>query len=61
MIISDNGTELASRATFAWARDHRIEWQYIIPGKAMKNGCVECFNGKMRNELLNEPLFFTLH
>lgn len=60
MIVSDNGTELTSHAIFAWARDHKIEWHYITPGRPMQNGYVESFNGKMRDELLNETLFFSL-
>ena len=60
MIVSDNGTELTSHAIFAWAKDHKIEWHYITPGKPMQNGYVESFNGKMRDELLNETLFFSL-
>ena len=60
MIVSDNGTELTSHAIFAWARDHKIDWHYIAPGKPMQNGYVESFNGKMRDELLNETLFFSL-
>jgi transposase InsO family protein len=60
MIVSDNGTELTSHAIFAWCRDHKIDWHYIAPGKPMQNGCVESFNGKMRDELLNETLFFSL-
>lgn len=60
MIVSDNGTEFTSHAIFAWARNHRIDWHYIMPGKPMQNGYVESFNGKMRDELLNETLFFSL-
>ena len=60
MIVSDNGTELTSHAIFAWCRDHKIDWHYIAPGKPMQNGYVESFNGKMRDELLNETLFFSL-
>jgi putative transposase len=60
MIVSDNGTELTSHAVFAWCRDHKIDWHYITPGKPMQNGYVESFNGKMRDELLNETLFFNL-
>mgnify|MGYP003336424280 CR=1 FL=1 len=37
-----------------------IEWHYIAPGKPMQNGFVESFNGRMRDELLNETLFFTI-
>ena len=49
MIVSDNGTELTSHAIFAWAKDQRIAWHYIMPGKPMQNGYVESFNGKMGN------------
>lgn len=60
MIVSDNGTELTSNAIFAWCKDHKIDWHYIAPGKPTQNGFVESFNGKMRDELLNETLFFGL-
>ena len=60
MIVSDNGTELTSHAIFTWCKDHKIDWHYIAPGKPMQNGYVESFNGKMRDELLNETLFFSL-
>lgn len=60
MIVSDNGTELTSHAIFAWCKVHRIDWHYIAPGKPMQNGYIESFNGKMRDELLNETLFFSL-
>ena len=61
LIVSDNGTEFTSHAIFTWAKDQRIEWHYIMPGKPMQNGYVESFNGKMRDELLNETLFFSLN
>lgn len=57
MIVSDNGTELTSTAIFTWAQEQRIDWHYIAPGKPMQNGYVESFNGRMRDELLNESLF----
>jgi transposase InsO family protein len=60
MIVRDNGTELTSYAIFAWCKDYKIEWHYISPGKPMRNDYVESFNGKMRDELLNETLFFSL-
>ena len=37
-----------------------MEWHYIAPGKPMQNGYVESFNGRMRDELLNETLFLSL-
>jgi len=60
MIVSDNGTEFTSTAIFAWAQEQRINWHYIAPGMPMQNGYVESFNGRMRDELLNETLFQSL-
>jgi len=60
MIVSDNGTEFTSTAILAWAQDHGVDWHYIAPGKPTQNGFVESFNGRMRDELLNESLFFGL-
>ena len=60
MIVSDNGTELTSSAVLAWSGDAGVEWHYIAPGKPTQNGFVESFNGRMRDELLNETLFFTV-
>jgi transposase InsO family protein len=60
MIVSDHGTEFTSNAILGWAEDHRVEWHYIAPGKPMQNGFVESFNGRMRDELLNETLFLDL-
>lgn len=36
----------------------QVKWHYIAPGKPMQNGNCEAFNGRMRDELLNETLFF---
>ncbi len=58
MIVSDNGTEFTSNAILAGAEHHNIAWHFIAPGKPMQNGFCESFNGQMRDELLNEPLFF---
>ena len=58
MIVSDNGTEFTSNALLAWAQDNAIEWHFIAPEKPMQNGFCESFNGRMRDELLNESLFF---
>lgn len=60
MVVSDNGTEFTSNAILGWAKDHRVEWHYIAPGKPMQNGYIESFNGRMRDELLNESLFIDL-
>jgi putative transposase len=60
MIVSDNGTELTSNAILSWQQEHDIEWHYIAPGKPMQNGFVESFNGRLRDECLNEHLFTNL-
>lgn len=60
MIVSDNGTELTSRAILQWQEDNAVEWHYIAPGKPMQNGFVESLNGRLRDECLNEHLFRTL-
>ena len=60
MIVSDNGTEFTSNAILRWSKEHQIEWHYIAPGKPMQNGYIESFNGRMRDELLNESLFLDL-
>jgi putative transposase len=60
MIVSDNGTEFTSNAMLAWTQENRITWHFIAPGKPMQNGFCESFNGRMRDELLNETLFFGL-
>ena len=60
MIVSDHGTELTSNAILAWCAEHRVDWHYIAPGKPTQNGFCESFNGRMRDELLNECLFFGL-
>ena len=59
-IISDNGTELTSMAVLRWSQETRIDWHYIAPGKPMQNAFVESFNGRFRDELLNETLFTSL-
>ena len=59
MVVSDNGTELASHAVLAWCQDTGVELHYIAPGKPQHNGFVESFNGRLRDECLNEHLFPT--
>jgi putative transposase len=59
-IVSDNGTELTSMAILRWSQETRIEWHYIAPGKPQQNAFVESFNGRLRDELLNETLFGSL-
>ena len=60
MIVSDNGTEFTSIAMLRWSQEHQVEWHYIAPGKPTQNAFVESFNGRLRDELLNETLFSSL-
>ncbi len=41
----------------AWAAENHVSWHFIAPGKPMQNGSCESFNGRMRDELLNETQF----
>lgn len=59
-IVSDNGTELTSMAILGWSHEAHVEWHYIAPGKPTQNAFIESFNGRLRDELLNETLFTTL-
>nr|WP_314187811.1 IS3 family transposase [uncultured Brevundimonas sp.] len=59
-IVSDNGTEYTSNAVLAWADDTGVGWHYIAPSKPQQNGFNESFNGRLRDELLNETLFRSL-
>lgn len=57
MIVSDNGTEMTSNAILAWQEKRSVLWHYIAPGKPQQNGFVERFNGRFRDECLNEHQF----
>ena len=59
-VVSDNGTELTSNAILRWQEERSVGWQHIAPGKPMQNGFVESFNGRLRDECLNEQLFVSL-
>ena len=54
------GTELTSMAVLRWCQQTGVEWHYIAPGKPMQNAFVESFNGRFRDECLNDTLFSTL-
>ncbi|WP_249787171.1 IS3 family transposase, partial [Bradyrhizobium sp. IC4059] len=49
-----------SNAILTWADQSRIAWHYIAPGKPTQNAFIESFNGRLRDELLNETLFTSL-
>jgi len=59
-ILSDNGPEFAGLVLNQWAYNHRVMQLFIQPGKPMQNGYVESFNGKLRDECLNEHWFRTV-
>jgi len=44
----------------AVGEDGVVGWHYIAPGKPQQNGFNESFNGRLRDELLNETLFRSL-
>ena len=58
--VSDNGTELTSMAILRWSQASGVDWHYIAPGKPTQNAFIESFNGRLRDELLNETLFSSL-
>jgi len=60
MIVSDSGADLTSNAVLAWCGQIGVEWYHIAPGGPMPNGYVEGFNGRMRDELLNEAFFISI-
>ena len=72
-IVSDNGAELTSTAILSWSEERRVDWHYIAPhcpvtvclqtvsgGKPQQNAFVESFNGRLRDECLNETLSSSL-
>jgi putative transposase len=59
-VRTDNGPEFTSRAFLAWTTLHGIRHILIQPGRPMQNGYIESFNGKFRDECLNEQWFKTL-
>ena len=59
-IVSDNGAELTSRAILDWQNRTSVDWHYIAPGKPTQNAFIESFNGRLRDELLNERIFQSL-
>jgi len=60
VIVSDNGTEFTSTAVLAFSQDFKLDWRYIAPGKPTQNAFAESFQGRMRDECLNEHLFFSM-
>jgi putative transposase len=59
-IVSDNGLEFVGRVLDAWAHERGVRLQFIRPGKPIENAYVESFNGKLRDECLNQNWFTDL-
>lgn len=61
MITVDNGPEFISKAMDEWAFANNVRLRFIEPGKPVQNCFIESFNGKFREECLNDNVFRTLH
>jgi putative transposase len=60
MLVVDNGPELRGRDLDRWAHDHGVRLFVIDPGKPMQNGSIESFNGRFRDECLDQSWFASL-
>jgi len=56
-LVLDNGPELTGRALDGWAAQRGVRLRFIAPGKPSQNGFVESFNGRFRDECLNQTWF----
>jgi putative transposase len=59
-IVMDNGPELTSRVLDQWAYEHGVQLRFIDPGKPIQNAFIESFNGRFRDECLNQHWFVSL-
>src|SRR5665648_662269 len=59
-VRSDNGSEFTARVVRKWLHELGVKTLFIEPGSPWENGYVESFNGKLRDELLNREIFYTL-
>lgn len=59
-IVVDNGPEFTGRALDAWAHQHQVQLSFIRPGKPVENAYIESFNGRLRDECLNQHWFLSL-
>lgn len=57
---TDNGPEFTSKAVKSWAEKNGVMLDYTRPGKPTDNGHIESFNGRLRDECLNQHIFDTL-
>ena len=61
MIIIDNGPEFIGNALDKWAYEREVKLCFITPGKPVENAYIESFNGRFRDECLNENWFMSMH
>jgi transposase InsO family protein len=59
-IRSDNGAEFTAKAVRNWLERIGVKTLFIEPGSPWENGYIESFNGKLRDEVLNQEVFYTL-
>ena len=59
-IRSNNGPEFTAKAVRSWLSRLKVKTLFIEPGSPWENGYVESFNGKLRDELLNREIFYSL-
>jgi putative transposase len=59
--VSDNSTEFTASAVLAFTQAAKLDWRYIAPGNPTENAFAESFQGRMRDECLNEHLFFSMN
>jgi transposase InsO family protein len=59
-IRSDNGSEFTAKAVREWLQRVQVHTLFITPGSPWENGYIESFNGKLRDELLDREIFYTL-
>jgi putative transposase len=60
VMVMDNGPEFAGKALDAWAYQRGVNLHFIEPGKPVQNAFIESFNGRFRDECLNEHWFISL-
>ena len=60
LIVTDNGPEFSGRVLDTWCYQRGVKHHFIRPGKPVENAYIESFNGKFRDECLNQHWFFSL-
>ena len=59
-IRSDNGPEFIADTIKKWLKRNRVETLYIAPGSPWENGYIESFNGRLRDDVLNREVFYSV-